>query len=99
MLSAEYKEAFSDARRLALSGSSAGRLAGVLLAWGIAQSIGKPEMSFTMAMTHEDLANLVGGSRETFTRLLGQFRRDNLIVIRGMHVIIPSPEKLERMSA
>jgi CRP/FNR family cyclic AMP-dependent transcriptional regulator len=43
-LSEEYKAAFFDARRLALSGSAAGRLASVLLDWGKAASCGKPEM-------------------------------------------------------
>jgi CRP/FNR family cyclic AMP-dependent transcriptional regulator len=74
-LSEEYKAAFFDARRLALSGSAAGRLASVLLDWGRASACGKPEMRFTMALTHEDLANLVGSSRETVTRMLGRFKR------------------------
>src|SRR5271168_5190728 len=50
-LSDDYKAAFFDARRLALSGSAAGRLAGVLLDWGkAAGSCGKLEMRFTMAL-------------------------------------------------
>jgi CRP/FNR family transcriptional regulator len=99
MLSAEYRDVFSDARRLALSGSSAGRLAGVLLEWGTTESIGKKEMRLTMALSHGDLANLVGCSRETVTRLLGVFKRDKLIVIHGVCIFIPFPEKLERMAA
>jgi CRP/FNR family transcriptional regulator len=43
-LSEEYKAAFFDARRLALSGSTAGRLAAVLLDWGRAESCGRSEM-------------------------------------------------------
>jgi len=58
-LSEEYKAAFYDARRLALSGStpSAGGGAAGL---GRAESCGRSEMRFTMALTHEELANLVG---------------------------------------
>jgi CRP/FNR family transcriptional regulator, cyclic AMP receptor protein len=41
-LSEEYKAVFFDARRLALSGSAAGRLASVLLDWGRAASCVKP---------------------------------------------------------
>jgi CRP/FNR family cyclic AMP-dependent transcriptional regulator len=74
--SEEYKAVFFDARRLALSGSAAGKLAAVLLDWGRAASCGKPEMRFTMALTHEELANLVGSSRETVTRKLGRFKRE-----------------------
>lgn len=94
-LSEDYKAVFFDARRLALSGSAAGRLAGVLLDWGREASCGKPEMRFTMALTHEELANLVGSSRETVTRMLGRFRREKLIQMRGASILILSPDKLE----
>jgi len=98
-LSEEYKAAFFDARRLALSGSAAGRLASVLLDWGKAASCGKPQMRFTMALTHEELANLVGSSRETVTRMLGRFKREKLIQMRGTSLLILSPDRLERLSA
>jgi CRP/FNR family transcriptional regulator, cyclic AMP receptor protein len=97
-LSEEYKAAFFDARRLALSGSAAGRLAGVLLDWGRTASCGKPEMRFTMALTHEELANMVGSSRETVTRMLGRFKREKLIQVRGASILILSPERLEQLS-
>jgi CRP/FNR family cyclic AMP-dependent transcriptional regulator len=98
-MSEEYKAAFFDARRLALSGSAAGRLASVLLDWGRASSCDKTEMRFTMALTHEELANLVGSSRETITRMLGRFKREKLIAIRGASVVILQPGQLERLSA
>jgi CRP/FNR family cyclic AMP-dependent transcriptional regulator len=99
MLSEAYRTAFLDLRRLALSESSAARLAGVLLEWGAAESIGKPEMRLTMALTHEELASLVGCARETVTRTLGQFRRQKLIAIHGTSILIPSPKRLERIAA
>jgi CRP/FNR family cyclic AMP-dependent transcriptional regulator len=98
-LSEAYRMAFADVRRLALSGSSAARLAGVLLEWGIAESVGKPEMRLTMALSHGDLGNLVGCSRETVTRTLGEFRRRKLIAIQGASIRIPFPEKLGRIAA
>ncbi len=98
-LSEDYKAAFFDARRLALSGSAAGRLAGVLLDWGkTAASCGKFEMRFTMALTHEELANLVGTSRETITRMLSRFKKENMIQMRGSSIVITAPELLERLS-
>ena len=98
-LSEEYKAAFFDARRLALSGSAAGRLASVLLDWGRASCRAGEEMRFTMALTHEELASLVGSSRETMTRMLSRFKREKLIRMRGSSIVILSPEKLERLSA
>jgi CRP/FNR family transcriptional regulator len=97
-LSEEYKTAFFDARRLALSGSAAARTASVLLDWGRASSRGNSEMRFTMTLTHEELAHLVGGSRETVTRVLGRFKRDKLIQIHGSSIVILAPERLESLA-
>jgi CRP/FNR family transcriptional regulator len=94
-LSNEYKNAFYDAKRLALAPSAAGRLASVLLDWGRNASCGKPKMQFTMALTHEELANLAGTSRETVTRVLGRLQHENLIRIHGSSVTILAPDKLE----
>ncbi len=100
-LAEEYKAAFFDARRLALSGSAAGRLASVLLEWGrTSAACGQHrQMRFTMALTHEELANLVGSSRETITRMLGRFRKERLIEVRGASITILSPEGLEQLAA
>jgi len=98
-LSEEYRTAFFDARRLALSVSAASRLASLLLEWGRAAAHNKPDMRFTMALTHEDLANLIGTSRETVTRMLSKFKRDKLIQMRGATIIILAPDKLELMAA
>ena len=98
-LSEEYRTAFFDARRLALSTSAASRLASLLLEWGRAAAHGKTEMRFTMALTHEDLANLIGTSRETVTRMLGRFKREKLIQMRGATIVILAPDKLELMAA
>ncbi len=98
-LSSEYLTVFYDAKRLALSGSAAGRLARLLLDWGHASGNGKTENRFTMALTHEEIANMAGTSRETVTRLLNQFRRDQWITIKGASMTIVKPDQLERLTA
>jgi CRP/FNR family transcriptional regulator len=98
-LSADYNAAFFDVRRLALSATSAGRLAAVLLDWGRTAACTQPDMRFPMSLTHEELANLVGTSRETVTRTLGKFKRDGLIAIEGPSIRILAPEALEELSA
>jgi CRP/FNR family transcriptional regulator, cyclic AMP receptor protein len=92
-LSGEYLTVFHDAKRLALSGSAAGRLARLLLDWGRSSANGKPEIRFTMALTHEEIANMAGTSRETVTRLLNQFRRDQWITIKGSSLTIVKPDQ------
>jgi len=98
-LSADYLAVFKDARRLALSASAGGRLARILLDWGRSASQGKPELRFTMALTHEELGDMAGVSRETVTRLLNQFRRDRWIIIKGSSMTISNPEQLESLTA
>jgi CRP/FNR family cyclic AMP-dependent transcriptional regulator len=99
MLSAEYRAAFFDVKRLALSVSVAARLASVLLDWGRESACNKTEMRFSMTLTHEELASLIGSTRETVTRMLSRFKRDKLIEVRGATMLILNPEKLEHMAA
>jgi CRP/FNR family cyclic AMP-dependent transcriptional regulator len=98
-LSSEYLTVFQDAKRLALSGSAAGRLARLLLDWANGVSCGKHEMRFTLALTHEEIANMAGTSRETVTRLLNQFRRSEFIAIKGTSLTILKQDELERLTA
>lgn len=98
-LSVDYKAAFVDARMLALSGSAAARLAALLLDWGRnAASCGKHEMRFTMVLTHEELANMVGSSRETVTRMLTRFKKQELIRVHGSSMLILAPDALASMA-
>ncbi|MBB6143818.1 CRP/FNR family transcriptional regulator [Silvibacterium bohemicum] len=98
VLAKEYHEVFLDARRLALSGSASGRLARLLLDWAATAACGKPELRFTMALTHEELANMAGTSRETVTRLLNQFERDKFIVRHGASIVILSADQLDLLA-
>jgi len=98
-LSEEYRAAYSDARRLALSGSVPGRIAGLLLDWGRTAACGKPDMHFNMVLTHDDLADFTGTSRETVSRTLSRLQKENLIRIQGAAVHILLPEKLEELAS
>jgi CRP/FNR family cyclic AMP-dependent transcriptional regulator len=100
-LSGEYLTVFHDAKRLALSSSAAGRLARLLLDWGrqASDDNSRDELRFTMALTHEEIANMAGTSRETVTRLLNQFKKDQWISIKGATLTIIKPDQLERLTA
>jgi CRP/FNR family transcriptional regulator len=98
-LSEEYRAVYSDARRLALCGSVPGRIAGLLLDWGRSAACGRAGMHFNMVLTHDDLANFTGTSRETVSRTLGRLQKENLIRINGAAVHILLPEKLEELAS
>ena len=76
----------------------AGRLAQLLFDWADTASCGRPDLRFTMALTHEELASMAGTSRETVTRLLNQFERDHLITRRGTSITIVNPSSLAELA-
>jgi CRP/FNR family transcriptional regulator len=48
-------------------------------------------------MTHEEISQLVGTSRETITRLLSEFRRNELAELDGSMLIIHNHPALRNM--
>lgn len=49
-------------------------------------------------LTREDLANLVGISRETLTRFLQEFKQSGWIEINGRRIILKNPKILSKIS-
>ena len=50
-----------------------------------------------LAMTHEEISKLVGTSRETITRLLCKFRRNETAELKGSTWIIHNQPALKNM--
>ncbi|MFZ0800458.1 MAG: Crp/Fnr family transcriptional regulator, partial [Terriglobales bacterium] len=50
-------------------------------------------------LTHEDLANLIGTSRETVTTQLSRFTRMGLLQREGRHFIVARPKLIDFMRA
>ena len=48
-------------------------------------------------MTHEDISQLIGTSRETVTRLLKEFREKNILSIKGSSLTIHNQAALEAL--
>ena len=91
VLANQYRELYLDTRRLALSGSASGRLARLLLDWAAPATDSMLSPSFMMVFTHEELANIVGTSRETVTRLLNRFERNHIVERQGASLAILDP--------
>lgn len=53
--------------------------------------------NFKMAISREDLANIVGTSKESVIRTLSDFKDEKLIEIKGSTIQIINAEKLQRM--
>lgn len=93
----EYQMIFSDICRLALPATVAGRLANLLLVW-LKRGCHPGQTRFTVALTHGQIAEMTGTSRETVSRTLQQFQRDRVIRIKGSSLTVLQPEALERLA-
>jgi CRP/FNR family transcriptional regulator len=63
------------------------------------ESAGKSDIEETprLRLTHEEIAQLIGRSRETVTRVLGSLKRENLIELKQGIVRLIDPAELERL--
>lgn len=95
MMADENHELLVNARRVALSGSVAGNVAKLLLDWGVTMSDSNGNRQFNMALTHQEIAEMVGTTRETVTRTLASFRLNGWIRIQGVSMEILQREKME----
>ena len=50
-----------------------------------------------MTLTHEELAQLIGSSRETVTRILSDFKRKGVVELSGATLTIRNQAALEAM--
>lgn len=99
-LSREFQSAYRDIHDLVLARSSAGKLARLLLSWTpIRQQFEPPEIRLRSSLTHEEMAQMIGSSRETVTRLLSELKKKELIRLDGSTLIIRNRTALEALAA
>ena len=89
-LSIEFQSMYRDIHELVLARSSAGKLARLLLSWstGREKEIASSEVRIRTIMTHEEMAQMIGASRETVTRLLSDLKKKEFIRLEGATLVI-----------
>jgi CRP/FNR family cyclic AMP-dependent transcriptional regulator len=85
-------------RALELSHSATERLASLILSWCPPDQKPCRGCRVPLLMTHEDLSQLIGSSRETVTRILKMFREKKLIAIKGSTLTILNAAALEGLA-
>lgn len=95
-LSLNYNSTCREIRDLVLSESASEKLARLLVHW-LPQGAAGPGCQMKLAMTHEEIGQMIGTSRETVTRLLAGFRKQHLIELRGSTLLIPNRMALESL--
>lgn len=102
-LSGNCKEAYAAIRCLGLSGSVAERLARLLLQWAERpipnQNGDAATLRFRVTLTHEEVSQFVGSTRETISRILGGFRDKNWISMNGSIWTITNESAIRRLAA
>jgi CRP/FNR family transcriptional regulator len=97
-LSREFQSAYRDIHDLILARSSAGKLAKLLLSWTPPSTNNNTkEIRVSSGLTHEEMAQMIGASRETVTRLLSDLRKKQLIRLEGSTLVIRNRMALEAM--
>lgn len=98
-LSRDFQSAYRDIHDLVLSPSSAGKLARLLLSQSKAGGADAPEARIQSNMTHEEMAQRIGASRETVTRLLSDLKKkQQLIRLDGPTLVIRDRTALEALA-
>jgi len=96
-LSRNYYTAYEGIRTLGLTNSPSERFAKLLLGWSNAQANNGNPLQLKLTLTHEEIAEIIGTTRETVSRLLSQFKRKQLVQFKGSNLIIRNKAALEQM--
>lgn len=94
-LSSNYHGACEQLRTVGLSTSASERLGRLLLEWSAGAEQTKIGTRIKLPLTHEEIAECIGSSRETVTRTLSEFRSKNLVTLKGSTLLISNREALE----
>ena len=82
-------------RTIGLSHSAGEKLARFLLDLAANHDEGKGEVKLTLTLTHEEIAQMIGASRETVTRLFADFKKRQFLQVRGSTLTIINKAGLE----
>lgn len=101
-LTRQCRAAYAEIRALGLSNSVPEKIAKLLLDWAehpleANRKSGSTEIPFRVTLKHEEVAQFVGTTRETVSRVLSEFRRRGWLKINGVTWSILDKQALENM--
>lgn len=98
LLGQEIGTAFRDVHDLLMARSSTEKLARLLLSW-VSKEPRNLEVRVAANFTHEEIAQMIGSSRETVTRLLSDLKRKDLIRLEGSTLVISNRVALQAIAS
>jgi len=98
-LSEKYHSACKEAGSLGLSHSAAEKLAKLLLEWSAKNGDSpKTEPRLKLRLTHEEIAQMIGTSRETVTRLFAELKKRQILQSKGSTLVIRNTSALRDLA-
>ena len=98
-LGESYCSAIAEVRVMGLSRTASEKLAIFLLDWRESNRPFEEQAGSRFSMTHEEIGQVVGISRETVSRLLSRFRKKGLIQWRNCNLVLSDRAALETLAA
>jgi CRP/FNR family cyclic AMP-dependent transcriptional regulator len=96
-ISQDYAGTCREIRDLILSDSASEKLARLLVGWLDQNTEAQNPCQMKMALTHEEIGQMIGTSRETVSRLFAGFKKQRLIQQNGCTLVIPNRVALESL--
>jgi CRP/FNR family transcriptional regulator len=94
-LGREFTLACEQLRTVGLSSSAPEKLARLLLEWSERGQATESGTRFRFSLTHGEIGEFIGASRETVTRTLTIFKSRRLVMFNGSTLTIPNRAALE----
>jgi CRP/FNR family transcriptional regulator len=96
-LSEKYNAAQREIRSLGLAHTTSEKLAKLILDWSDHGETTPQGTRMQVLLTHEEIAQMIGTTRETVTRLLSEFKRKKLISVKGSSMFVLAEEQMRDM--
>jgi len=98
-LSDKYHTACREIRAIGLAHSAAEKLAKLLLEWSARNGeAAKAEPRVKLTLTHEEMAQMIGTSRETVTRLFANLKKRQIVQTKGSTLFIRNKTALKALA-
>jgi CRP/FNR family transcriptional regulator len=96
-MSCDCQQAYQQIRSFTTS-SAPERMARLILDWSRNDSGTTTLNRIRIALTHEEIAQIIGMSRETVTHTLGKFRKQRIAEIHGSALVIQNMSAIQKLA-
>jgi CRP/FNR family cyclic AMP-dependent transcriptional regulator len=91
--------AYQQIRSIGLSASAREKVAHVLLEWALAGEQTPKGLRAKVSLSHEEIAQIVGCTRETVTRTLSDLRKKKIAELKGSTLYVYNKQQLSEIAA